>query len=266
MYIVYKHTNTINQKVYIGITKNDTNPNARWRNGMGYCKNDKFFTDIIKYGWDNFSHEILEKDLTELEALQKETYYIDLYDAVQKGYNNSRAGNIPSEQGIQNIRQALIGIKRNKASIDKQMQTKNERYGILRGVNYRGTNIKKVKCNETGDIFASIKEAERWCGTTKVGECCNKKRAHAGKHPETGEILSWSYANDNDIVTIECNQALKEKKKIQKVQCIETKKIYNNATEANRDTGIASCNILRVCKGERKTAGKMHWIFINEEE
>ena len=147
MYIVYKHTNTINQKVYIGITKNDTNPNARWRNGMGYCKNDKFFTDIIKYGWDNFSHEILEKDLTELEALQKETYYIDLYDAVQKGYNNSRAGNIPSGQGIQNIRQALIGIKRNQASIDKIIDTKNARYGLLRGFNYCGNNIKKVKFN-----------------------------------------------------------------------------------------------------------------------
>ena len=64
-YVVYKHTNKINKKVYIGITKNGDDPNKRWRNGMGYSYNQKFFTDILKYGWDNFTHEILEKDLNE---------------------------------------------------------------------------------------------------------------------------------------------------------------------------------------------------------
>lgn len=33
-YTVYKHTNIINKKVYIGITKQ--NPIERWRNGEGY--------------------------------------------------------------------------------------------------------------------------------------------------------------------------------------------------------------------------------------
>jgi hypothetical protein len=55
-YIVYKHTNLINNKVYIGITKYGDDPNRRWKNGMGYDYNKKFFSDIIKFGWDNFSH------------------------------------------------------------------------------------------------------------------------------------------------------------------------------------------------------------------
>ena len=42
-YIVYKHTNIINNKSYIGITMYGDNPNRRWKNGYGYIENDKFF-------------------------------------------------------------------------------------------------------------------------------------------------------------------------------------------------------------------------------
>lgn len=44
-YYVYKHT-TPNNKVYIGITKQ--NPNRRWRNGHGYSDSVLFFNTIIK--------------------------------------------------------------------------------------------------------------------------------------------------------------------------------------------------------------------------
>ena len=88
-YVVYKHTNLINNKSYIGITKYGENPNYRWRNGMGYQENNEFFEDIIKYGWNNFSHEILESELNEIEAIQKEREYIKKYDCVNNGYNRS---------------------------------------------------------------------------------------------------------------------------------------------------------------------------------
>lgn len=265
-YIVYKHTNLNNNKIYIGITKYGNNPNIRWRNGMGYETNKKFFEDILKYGWNNFNHEILEQNLTEIEAIQKERYYIKLYNSVETGYNNSSGGSIPSIEAAKAISNALTGIKRDKKSIEKQMRTKHERYGSGRGQNYFGSQAKKVKCNETGDVFATIEEAKRWCGSVKVGECCRGLRAHAGRHPITNQQLSWSFALPEDIVTIQCEEYLHPKKKIQQVQCVETGKIYSNASEASRDTGIATCNILRVCKGERKSAGKLHWIFIIKEE
>jgi ribosomal protein L9 len=128
-------------------------------------------------------------------AIARERYYIKKYNSVKNGYNQVYGSNIPTKEGREAIKKALTGIKRQKSSIEKQMRTKHKRYGSGRGVKYLGSNSKKVKCNETGDIFASISEANRWANTCKVGECCNGKRAHAGTHPITKQQLSWSFAD-----------------------------------------------------------------------
>lgn len=263
-YIVYQHYNPSNGKSYIGITKYGNKPNTRWRNGYGYIENDKFFKDIIKYGWNNFEHNILETNLDIAEAEKKERYYIKLFNSELEGYNRNPGGTTPGLESSKKISKALTGITRDKKSIEKQLKTKKDRYGSGRGIHYLGKS-KKVKCLNTGEIFASVKEAERWCNSTKVGECCNKNRQHAGKHPITNELLEWVFANEDEEVTTSCEEPLKEKKKINKIYCVETQTVYNNASEAYEMTGIHFSNILKVCKGERKTAGKYHWKFIEEE-
>lgn len=91
-YIVYKHTSP-SSKVYIGITKFD--PKYRWlNNGRGYKTQTTFFNAIIKYGWINFKHEILYKDLSEEQALDKEEELIQQYKSYDRryGYNISLRG------------------------------------------------------------------------------------------------------------------------------------------------------------------------------
>ena len=265
-YIVYKHTNLINNKIYIGITCHGENPNCRWEGGSGYYYNDKFYPDILQYGWDNFSHEILETNLDLITAIQKEREYISLYNTVENGYNKSPGGNIISEEGKKKISQALTGIKRKQESIEKQIQTKkNKNNGFATGFDPIDSNItKKVKCNETGDIFGSISEAENWANTSKISECCQGQRKHAGKHPQTGIQLSWQFVDDNTEITIRCIEK-RETKKIKKIKCIETNEIFDSASDAYRKTGISICNILRVCNKQRKTAGKFHWEYYEEE-
>lgn len=58
---VYKHTSS-SGKCYIGITHYE-DPNVRWQNGLGYQKYPFFIPAILKYGWDNFTHEILYENL-----------------------------------------------------------------------------------------------------------------------------------------------------------------------------------------------------------
>ena len=74
-FIVYKHVSP-SGKIYIGITSQ--NPHKRWKKGEGY-KTQPFYGAVTKYGWDNISHEILFTNLTEDEAVQKESDLIKLY-------------------------------------------------------------------------------------------------------------------------------------------------------------------------------------------
>ena len=70
MYKIYKHTLTLDCPhkgwSYIGQTDN-AEPNTRWQNGLGYKHCTVFWRAIQKYGWDNFSHEIIEDGLETLE-------------------------------------------------------------------------------------------------------------------------------------------------------------------------------------------------------
>lgn len=89
-YIVYKHTSPSN-KVYIGITC-QKDPNKRWRNGRGY--NIYFKRAVEKYGWENFTHEILFSNLSEGQAKQLEIELIEKYQSAHQeyGYNITLGG------------------------------------------------------------------------------------------------------------------------------------------------------------------------------
>lgn len=96
-YKVYKHTNKINGKVYIGITS-CRYAKTRWSNGNGYSQQSLFWNAICKYGWDNFDHEILFDNLTQEEACQKEIELIKLYKSNDReyGYNLANGGEVNS--------------------------------------------------------------------------------------------------------------------------------------------------------------------------
>lgn len=91
-YTVYKHISP-SGKVYIGITSKE--PHKRWLNGRGYKNNIYFYRAIQKYGWDNFTHEILFENLSKDEACQKEIELIAEYKSNNQefGYNISIGGN-----------------------------------------------------------------------------------------------------------------------------------------------------------------------------
>lgn len=263
-YIIYKHTNLINGKIYIGITCHGENPNKRWQNGQGYIANDKFYPDILEYGWRNFSHEILEKNLDLVTASKKEREYIQLYDSINMGYNKSPGGGGYSLISRQKLSQALTGIKRKPESIEKQIKTKINLSGFSSGFDpVNAKNSRRVRCKETLDVFGSISEAENWCGTNKISACCHGLRQHAGRHPITNEQLSWEFVDKDTPITKRCLEKY-EPKKIKKIRCVETGEVFENATEASKATGIHRSNIARAAKGERKTAGKLHWEYYEE--
>lgn len=86
--IIYKVTNLINKKVYIGQTIR-TLEQRKWQHleaAKHGCKTH-FYNAIRKYGAENFVFEIIDEASSLAELNELERYYIDKYNSVRCGYN-----------------------------------------------------------------------------------------------------------------------------------------------------------------------------------
>lgn len=101
--LIYKVTNIINNKVYIGQTvKSLSQRKSEHKHRFLYeNSHNKFYNAIRKYGWDNFIWEVLEESENwSYETLdEKEKYYIKLYDSINTGYNILEGGNCSRQDG-----------------------------------------------------------------------------------------------------------------------------------------------------------------------
>ena len=98
MAYIYKITNTINQKVYIGTTK--YNPKQRWNEHLGKYRQllkqgdlkYPIYLAFDKYGVENFNIKTIE-ECDEADMFDREQYYIKLYNSYgTNGYNATPGG------------------------------------------------------------------------------------------------------------------------------------------------------------------------------
>lgn len=95
---IYKITNKINGKSYIGQSKHIK---RRWREHINGLENSVISAAIKKYGEENFIFEILE--LCSIEELNnREIYYIDKFKTYGDGYNMTTGGD-----GVKGVGKAL---------------------------------------------------------------------------------------------------------------------------------------------------------------
>jgi len=145
-YTVYKVTNTINYKFYIGVHSTN-NPND------SYIGSGKIIKDAVKkYGRENFKKEILFIFDTLTEALDKEkeivnedfvkdnnTYNISLGGGLGgKNINGlSFEGHAHSAETKEKIRKSLLGNKRNAGN--KFTEEHKQKIGIKNSIALKGT-------------------------------------------------------------------------------------------------------------------------------
>ena len=229
MYVIYKHTLMLdcphNGWSYIGQTTQKLA--HRWGRGSGY--KDQLFGEAIKnYGWENFSHDILEKNIKTLEeANEREKYWISYYhtwvqDPERKGYNATQGGD---------------------GSIGRP-----------------STNRKAVICIETNIIYESITAAAEAAHITvsMIWCCVAKKNILGGGY-------HWAYADDLDyIMYLKTLTGQKKKGSRQcKVICVETEEVFDFIKDAANKYNLIPCKISACCKGKRHTTGGFHWKYLD---
>lgn len=127
-YKLYKHVNKINNKVYIGITKNK--PKVRWANGHGYKTCKLFYNAIIKYGWNNFDHEILFEGLSKELACQLETSYIEYFRERGMSYNIANGGEGTDSVSDETKKKISEKLKYRKFSDETKKKISQSKKGI----------------------------------------------------------------------------------------------------------------------------------------
>jgi len=86
--IIYKWTNKINGKSYIGQTIDEEGRKKDHIKGKYKC----YFHDAIKkYGVENFNYEVIER-IEESKLSEREIYWIEYYDTYNNGYNLTLGG------------------------------------------------------------------------------------------------------------------------------------------------------------------------------
>ena len=90
---IYKITNTVNGKVYIGQSVRDVQHRflRHMNDALNNIKDTHFCRAIRKYGKDAFVFETIDVAENQQELCEKEQYWIQYYDSVNKGYNETDA-------------------------------------------------------------------------------------------------------------------------------------------------------------------------------
>lgn len=276
-YILYVHTNKINNKKYIGITCQK--PNDRWRNGEGYKECIYFYNAIKKYKWNNFNHEILHEKLTKKEAENLEIEYIKKCNTtnINYGYNIQNGGNTSGTHStITKMKISKANKGKLKSNITKQKLSQSAKkrektykennliYKLIRTkkfIDYLKTKKRKVINLDTHETFDSITDASIKLNTLHqhIWKSCNDGRIHGGYR-----FAYYENYQNNKIIIKNDNRGKNKKKVI----CLNTLEIYESAFYLRKKFGL---RVDKVCNGKRKSAGKhlitgepLRWMYYDE--
>jgi superfamily II DNA or RNA helicase len=126
-----------------------------------------------------------------------------------------------------------------------------------------GHPSKSVFCMDNCKIYSAIAEAERDTGAARqtIRKVCQGKQKTAGGlhwkfYEEGDELKDWT----DFIMGVEGQR--KHRGVSKRVMCIETEEIFESCAAADREKNIYRGGVSAVCTGAKKTAGDLHWKFI----
>lgn len=237
---IYKYTNNINGKIYIGITTR-TLGNRHKEHIKNINDGLYFHNALLKYGIENFTLEIIDKAINIKELKNKEIYWIKKFNsfAYQKnsnGYNCTLGGDggfglkgrLNSQFGITpKERMDKHTFRQWKANLKKSAKRgeEHEQYG-KHPIDIFGEEGFKIACDKSKERF--------------INNNPSKYRNYWGENnPNAKKVIQMS--RDGEYIAT-----------------------YNTIKEASKIVNIGIGHIGSCCTGKRKTTGGFKWAYYDE--
>lgn len=224
---IYKITNIINSKVYIGQTKKAIT--VRFKEHSINKTKSAISNAIQKYGKENFEVKVLTYCNSMKEMNHREEYYIKLFNTLSpNGYNLRAGGNNStcSDETKAKISKAKKGISHSHSEETKRKIGLANRKRKLS--EYTKQKIANSRLGKKASIKTKLKMSK-----SKEG---NKNHFFGSAHTQEAR-LKISKANDSRKI---------------KILCFQNSKIYNSIHDAARDLHLDVANIARVVHNKQK--------------
>ncbi|MEQ6355291.1 GIY-YIG nuclease family protein [Lysinibacillus sp. M3] len=258
--VIYKATNLINGKIYIGQTIQEFR--VRKLKHLNDARNNRtsvFHKAIRKYGDNNFNWEIIDYASTIDELDDKEIYWIKYYnsyvnDKNANGYNMKIGGegnfgesiskNLTNSKIIKMFELASTGRFSVTSLAEKFNLGKSQVYNIFNLST--GWNLIILK-HFTKEEISTINDKLH---SKAIKECSEK----ISKHKRKENHHMWDRKGKDSPIS----------KKVRQID-LETNEIireFFSATDASKFVGACDCSkIAMVCRGKRKTAYGFKWEY-----
>lgn len=274
---IYKITNTLTNKIYIGqsidiekrweahkLTINNSNIEAYER---------ELYKDMRIFGLNNFSFEIIEECSFE-ELNEKEKYWIQYFNSYEEGYNNTRGGSGTLKYDYDKVKELWQQGLTTK-EISMQMNINYAQTNIILGILGISNKEKYNRNSSSNDshsryskkvyqkdllthaiinVFESVSEAAQFLGIER-----STFREALQKHNNNYRGFYWEI--DNSSIKEKRNFSAK---KVIKLDPITKESIeqFDSVSAAARAMNVAGATIIsRACKQQTLSCG-FYWKYL----
>jgi group I intron endonuclease len=259
---IYKITNQLSKKCYIGETKK-SNPYLRWNEhkrkieqGIG-CP--ALQDAVKKYGIENFIFEVLIICFDE-DRYKLEIEYIKKYNSMApNGYNLTKGG----EGG------GFHGKKHSQETIERIRMTSKQKYIEHPELKQQMSERQKIVMNNE-DVRNKIKEgmlaSEKWKSLKQNMKLGNRKKLSEETKNKIRESVKYYFneqtSDDKNIKILKHREIMANLSGV-KIAQYDSENIllqtFISIKEAGRQTNISYKSISSVINGRTKTAGGFIW-------
>lgn len=284
---IYKITNLINGKIYIGMSESD-DTETRWKEHLSNYRTAwkrtkrPLYEAMNKYGVDNFLYEIIEE--TDI-PMEREQYWIKKLNTYigyknSNGYNATLGGESRKTVFLnKNESDKLVELYKNGVSLREIAKIlRHDPATISKKLSELGYHFKDYKkgfkicqinknTNELINVFQSAIEAGRYLGDESmnghIGSALTGKR-------KTAYGYKWMYYEDyllNNKTIIQ-----QDDNRCSKIVCVNNQTIFNSIKDAMNWCGQKNhSGIIKCCIGKGYTSGKhpetgerLKWMYLED--